>query len=421
MGYKFDTLQVHGGHMPDAASLSRAVPIYQSTSFVFEDSAHAASLFDLSRKGNVYTRIGNPTTEVLENRVTLLEGGVGSVATASGTAAILYSIFNIAGAGDEIISSRALYGGTTHLFESTIRNMGIQVNFVNINDPREIKGCITKRTKAIYTETVGNPMNAVADLEMIAEMAHDHGIPLIVDNTVTTPYLLKPFEHGADVVVHSLTKFMGGHGISIGGIVTDSGKGNWDAFKRLTKPDPDLNGLNFSQSYGNAAYIARMRTVVLRDTGACMSPFNAFTILLGIETLSLRMARHCDNAMKVAKFLDSHPMVQWVNYPGLKTHPDHDLAERYLKNGFGAIISFGPKGGYETARNTVDRVRLISHLANIGDAKTLIIHPASTTHQQLNAQQQKASGIVPEMIRLSIGIEDPDDIISDLDQALKGA
>ncbi|MBN2297225.1 MAG: O-acetylhomoserine aminocarboxypropyltransferase/cysteine synthase [Deltaproteobacteria bacterium] len=421
MGYKFDTLQVHGGHTPDRASLSRAVPIYQSTSFVFEDSGHAASLFDLSRKGNIYTRISNPTTAVLEDRVTLLEDGVGSVATASGTAAILYSIFNIAGAGDEIISSRALYGGTTHLFESTIKNMGIRVNFVNINDPNEIKDLITDRTKAIFTETVGNPMNTVADLAMIAETAHDHGIPLIVDNTVTTPYLLRPFEHGADIVVHSLTKFMGGHGVSIGGIVTDSGKTDWDAFKRLSTPDPDLNGLNFKQSFGDAAYIARLRTVVLRDTGACISPFNAFTILLGIETLSLRMARHCENAMKVAEFLENHPRVQWVNYPGLKNHPDHDLAARYLKKGFGAIISFGPKGGYETARNTVDRVRLISHLANIGDAKSLIIHPASTTHQQLNAQQQKASGIVPEMIRLSIGIEDPDDIISDLDQVLKGA
>jgi len=264
-------------------------------------------------------------------------------------------------------------------------------------------------------------MNTVSDLAMIAETAHDHGMVLIVDNTVTTPYLLRPFDHGADVVVHSLTKFMGGHGISIGGIVIDSGKNSWDGFNMLTMPDPDQNGLNFSQSFGDAAYIARLRTVVLRDTGACLSPFNAFTILLGIETLSLRMARHCDNAMKVAEFLENHPRIQWVNYPGLKNHPDHDLARRYLKHGFGAIISFGPKGGYGTARDTVDRVKLVSHLANIGDAKSLIIHPASTTHQQLSEVQQKASGILPEMIRLSIGIEDPDDIIKDLDQALMGA
>jgi len=292
---------------------------------------------------------------------------------------------------------------------------------VNINDPMDIKVHITDRTKAIFTETVGNPMNTVADLAMISQMAHDHGIPLIVDNTVTTPYLVRPFEHGADIVVHSLTKFMGGHGVSIGGIITDSGTSNWDGFKRLSRPDPDLNGLNFTQSFGKAAYIARLRTVVLRDTGACLSPFNAFTLLLGIETLSLRMARHCENAMKVALFLENHPKIQWVNYPGLKSHPDHELAKRYLENGFGAIISFGPKGGYGTASNTVDRVKLISHLANIGDAKSLIIHPASTTHQQLNPQQQKASGIEPEMIRLSIGIEDAQDIISDLDQALKEA
>ncbi len=421
MGYKFDTLQVHGGHTPDSSSHARAVPIYQSTSFLFDSTDHAASLFDLNESGNIYTRIGNPTTEVLEKRVTLLEGGVGSVATASGTAAVLYSIFNIASCGDEIISSKALYGGTVHLFESILKDMGITVHLVDINDIGEIQRHLSPKTRAIFTETLGNPMNTVADLEAISEIAHAHGIPLIVDNTATTPYLIRPFEHGADIVVHSLTKFMGGHGVSIGGIVTDSGAFPWDGFPRLSKPDPAMDGFNFTQRFGDAAYSSRLRTVVLRDTGACLSPFNAFTILLGIETLSLRMARHCANAMKVASFLENHPAVGWVNYPGLTSHPDHDRARKYLKRGFGAIISFGPKTGYEAAKNVVDRVELISHLANIGDAKTLIIHPASTTHRQLSPQQQQASGIAPDMIRLSIGIEDPDDIISDLDRALAGA
>lgn len=421
MGHKFDTIQVHGGHSPDSASLARAVPIYQSTSFSFTDTDHAAALFDLSQSGNIYTRIGNPTTEVLEKRVTLLEGGVGSVATASGTAAVLYSVFNIAQAGDEIISSKALYGGTVHLFESILKDMGIRVRFVDINDSEEIERTITNKTKAVFTEAVGNPMNTVADLEMIAKTAHAHGIPLIVDNTSTSPYLLRPFDYGADIVVNSLTKFMGGHGVSIGGIVTDSGRFTWERFERLSQPDKSMQGLNFTEHFGNQAYIARLRTVVLRDTGACISPFNAFTILLGIETLSLRMARHCENAMKVASYLENHAGIGWVNYPGLTSHPDHELALKYLKNGFGAIISFGPKGGYQSAKNIVDRVGLISHLANIGDAKTLIIHPASTTHQQLSEQQQRASGIEPEMIRLSIGIEDSQDIIGDLDQALRGA
>ena len=421
MGHKFDTIQVHGGHSPDSASLARAVPIYQSTSFSFTDTDHAAALFDYSESGNIYTRIGNPTTEVLEKRVSLLEGGVGSVATASGTAAVLYSVFNIAQAGDEIISSKALYGGTVHLFESILKDMGVRVHFVDINNPQEIQQAITDKTKAVFTETVGNPMNTVADLEMIAKVAHDHGIPLIVDSTSTTPYLIRPFDYGADIVVHSLTKFMGGHGISIGGIVTDSGRFSWERFEKLSQPDPSMQGLNFTGHFGNQAYIARLRTVVLRDTGACISPFNAFTILLGIETLSLRMARHCENAMKVASFLEDHADIGWVNYPGLESHSDHELALKYLKNGFGAIISFGPKGGFRSAKKIVDRVKLISHLANIGDAKTLIIHPASTTHQQLSEQQQRASGIEPEMIRLSIGIEDPDDIIDDLDQAIRGS
>jgi O-acetylhomoserine (thiol)-lyase len=419
MAYKFDTIQVHGGHSPDSSSHARAVPIYQSTSFVFTDSQHAASLFSLDESGNIYTRIGNPTTQVLEERVTLLEGGAGSVAVASGTSAVLYSILNIASSGDEIISSKALYGGTVHLFESILKDMGITVHFVNINDKKDIENLINERTRAIFTETVGNPMNTVADLELISIIAHSCGIPLIVDNTSSTPYLIKPFDHGADIVVNSLTKFMGGHGVSIGGIVTDSGKFTWEGFDRLSKPDPSMQDMNFTEKFGNKAYIARLRTSLLRDIGACLSPFNAFTILLGIETLSLRMARHCENAMKVATFLENHPGTMWVNYPGLKSHPDHKIARKYLGKGFGAIISFGPKGGYEAAKNTVDHVELISHLANIGDAKSLIIHPASTTHQQLGPEQQIASGIMPEMIRLSIGIEDPVDIIHDLDQALR--
>lgn len=418
MPFRFDTIQIHGGHTPDEASRARAVPIYQSTSFTFRDAEHAGALFAGEESGDIYSRISNPTTQVLENRVSLLEGGVGSVALASGSAAVLSAILTIAQCGDEIISSRALYGGTTHLFQSTMKGFGIAVRFVDINDTGQLEGALNEKTRAVFTETIGNPMNTVADLEMIAGVAHEHGAPLIVDNTATTPYLLRPFEHGADIVVHSLTKFMGGHGVSIGGSVTDSGRFSWKGFEKLSRPDPDLNGLNFTEKFGEQAYIARLRSVLLRDGGACMAPFNAFTFLLGIETLSLRMQRHCDNAMKVASFLERHEGVEWVNYPGLAGHPDHETARKYLKNGFGAIISFAPKGGYPVAKRVVNSVGLISHLANIGDAKTLIIHPASTTHHQLSPEQQALSGISPDMIRLSVGIEDADDILEDLDRAL---
>lgn len=418
MPFRFDTIQIHGGHEPDESSRARAAPIYQSTSFTFRDADHAGALFAGEESGDIYSRISNPTTGILEKRVSLLEGGAGSVAFASGSAAILSSVLTIAQCGEEIVSSRALYGGTTHLFQSTLKGLGIGVRFVDINDRKQLQAVLGQKTRAVFTETIGNPMNTVADLETIAEMAHGHGVPLIVDNTATTPYLLRPFEYGADIVAHSLTKFMGGHGVSIGGIVTDSGRFSWERFDKLSQPDPDLHGLNFTEEFGNQAYIGRLRSVLLRDGGACMSPFNAFTFLLGIETLSLRMQRHCDNAMKVASFLDSHAGVDWVNYPGLMHHPEHETAQKYLKNGFGAIISFAPKGGYPAAKRVVDSVRLISHLANIGDAKTLIIHPASTTHQQLSPEQQAASGITPDMIRLSVGIEDADDILEDLDRAL---
>ena len=418
---KFDTIQVHGGYEPSGPDRPRAVPICQSTSFSFRSAEHAAGLFAGSEAGHIYSRMSNPTMEVLENRISLLEGGVGTVAFASGSAAILASVLNLARSGDEVISSKALYGGTTHLFTSTLRDLGITVRLVDINDFSRLEEAFSERTRAVFTETIGNPMNTVADLKEIAGIAHAHGVPLIVDSTVTTPWLLKPFEHGADIVVHSLTKFMGGHGVSIGGSVTDSGRFSWEGFEKLSKPDEAMHGIDFSKTFGERAYIERLRAAILRDAGPCMSPFNAFTFLLGIETLSLRMQRHCENAMEVASFLEAHDRVAWVNYPGLAGHPDHDIARKYLERGFGAIISFAPKGGYEAARRMVDSVRLISHLANIGDARSLIIHPASTTHFQLSAEQQISCGITPDMIRLSVGIEDVRDILDDLDSALEGS
>jgi O-acetylhomoserine (thiol)-lyase len=416
---KFDTIQVHGGYEPSGPDRARAVPICQSTSFVFRDAEHAASLFAGEERGHIYSRMSNPTIEVLENRISLLEGGVGTVALASGSAAILASILTIARCGDEIVSSRALYGGTTHLFASTLRDLGITVRLVDINDLSRLEAAFSEKTRAVFTETIGNPMNTVADLEVISRIAHAHGVPLIVDGTVTTPWLLRPFEHGADIVVHSLTKFMGGHGVSIGGSVTDSGRFSWDGFEKLSKPDQAMNGIDFSKAFGERAYIERLRAAILRDAGPCMSPFNAFTFLLGIETLSLRMQRHCENAMKIASFLEGHDQVAWVNYPGLAGHPDHGIARKYLEKGFGAVISFAPKGGYEAARQVVNRVRLVSHLANIGDARSLIIHPASTTHHQLSAEQQASCGITPDMVRISVGIEDVRDILDDLDSALR--
>jgi len=418
MNYRFDTIQVHGGHTPDRETLARAVPIYQSSSFVFENSEHAAELFALNQAGNIYTRIGNPTTAVLEERVAQLEGGVGAVATASGTAAILYAIMNLTKAGDEIVSSKYLYGGTAHLFEGILRDYGITVHLIDIRDHAAVKACINARTRAVFTETIGNPTNVVADIAALAEIAHAGNIPLIVDNTVTSPYLLRPFELGADIVVHSLTKFMGGHGLSIGGVVVDAGRFDFSSWERFGQPDESQHGLVYTEKFGRAAYIARLRTVVLRDTGACLSPFNAFTLLIGIETLSLRMQRHCANALAVAEFLEARDDIAWVNYPGLESHRDHGLTGKILSKGAGAIIAFAPKGGYERAKTIVDKVKLFSHLANIGDAKSLIIHPASTTHQQLTTEQQLAAGVSPDLIRLSVGIEDLADLLADLSEAL---
>ncbi len=414
---KFDTIQLHGGHTPDDSSLSRAVPIYQTTSYNFRSSEHAADLFALNDAGNIYTRIGNPTTGVLEERIALLEGGIAAVATASGTSAILYAVMNLAKVGDEIISSKAIYGGTHHLFESILKDFGITVHLVDINDAAAVKACINDNTRAVFTETIGNPVNQVADLEAIAEIAHGAGVPLIVDNTAATPYLVRPLEHGADIVVHSLTKFIGGHGVSIGGIVVDGGHFDWSAYNQFSQPDDSWHGIVFAEKFGAAAYIARLRTVILRDTGACLSPFNAFTILLGVETLSLRMQRHVENAARVAEILEANEQVAWVNYPGLKSHRDYELGQKYLPAGQGAIISVGLKGGYEAAKVVVNSVEILSHLANIGDAKSLIIHPASTTHQQLSDEEKRAGGIAPEMIRISVGIEDIDDILADLTQA----
>ncbi|OPZ59805.1 MAG: Methionine gamma-lyase [Deltaproteobacteria bacterium ADurb.Bin510] len=355
---------------------------------------------------------------MLEERVALLEGGVGAVATASGTAAILYAVLNLAKAGDEIVASKYLYGGTTHLFEGILNDCGITVRLVDIRDHAAVEAAINARTRAVFTETIGNPTNVVADLAQLAAIAHAHGVPLIVDNTVTTPYLLRPFELGADIVVHSLTKYLGGHGTSIGGVVVDGGRFDYSSWPRFGQPDASQHGLVYTAKFGSAAYIARLRGVVLRDTGACLAPFNAFTLLLGIETLSLRMQRHCANALTVAEFLEARRDVAWVNYPGLSSHPDHALASRMLPLGSGAIIAFAPQGGYARAKQVVDRVKLFSHLANIGDAKSLIIHPASTTHQQLNAEQQLAAGLSPDLIRLSIGIEDATDLLADLSEAL---
>ncbi len=416
MGYRFDTLQVHAGQAPEGNTCASAVPIYQSAAFVFNDSGHAADLFAGRQTGNIYSRIGNPTTAVLERRLSALEDGIATVATSSGTTAIFYALLNLAGPGDEVIASQALYGGTTHLFQGIFKDMGIRVHLVDIRDRGHIEALFTERTRALFTETIGNPMNTVADLGMLSGIAHAHGVPLVVDSTVTTPYLMRPIEHGADIVVHSLTKFMGGHGLSIGGSVTDAGRFDWRDFPRLGGRDsvPD-----FSQDYGKAAYIERLRQVLLRDTGGCLSPFNAFTILMGIETLSLRMHKHCDNALALASFLKVHPRVAWVNYPGLAEHPDHDLARRCLPHGYGGIISFGPSGGPQAARKVVDGLRLFTHLANIGDTRSLIIHPASTTHQQLSDEQRHLSGIRPEMLRLSVGIEDIDDLREDLAQALE--
>jgi O-acetylhomoserine (thiol)-lyase len=444
---KPETIVLHGGHVPDPTTRSRAVPIYQTTSYVFADTDDAASLFSLKPEvwaprlnldteglrpedfppeatGNIYTRIMNPTTDVLERRMAQLEGGVGALATSSGSAAITYAILNICQQGDQVVSSSSLYGGTYNLFHHTLPRYGITTTFIRGNRPEDFAAAITGATKCVFVETIGNPGLDVPDLEKIAAVAHQAGIPLIVDNTVPTPYLCRPFDFGADVVVHSLTKFCGGHGNSIGGVIVDSGNFDWkgsDRFPMLTEPEASYGGVVWADAVGKAAYIIRARTILLRDTGACLSPFNSFLILQGIETLPLRMERHSENALAVAKHLQGHAEVSWVLYPGLDNHPTHALADKYLNNGFGALVGFGIKGGLAAGKRFINNLKLLSHLANIGDSRSLAIHPASTTHSQLTPEEQASAGVTADFIRLSVGIEHIDDILADLDQALKAA
>ncbi|MDQ3302665.1 MAG: homocysteine synthase [Actinomycetota bacterium] len=422
--YGFDTLALHGGQEVDPTTQARAVPIYQTTSYVFHDTDHAANLFSLSEMGNIYTRIMNPTTDAFEQRVALLEKGVGALATASGQSAETLAILNIAGAGDEIVSAASLYGGTYNLFHYTLPKIGINVKFVDASDPENFRSAITDKTKAIYAETVGNPALDTLDIEAAAAVAHEAGLPLIIDNTLPSPYLVNPLEHGADVVVHSATKFMGGHGTSIGGIIIDGGKFPWDngKFPGFTEPDPSYHGLQYYEALGEMSYILKARVQMLRDYGPALSPFNSFLFLQGLETLPLRMERHSRNAMAVAEFLRGHDKVSWVNYPGLSEHPGHEIAKKYHREGmFGAILGFGIEGGLEAGKKFIDRLELHSLLANVGDAKSLVIHPASTTHSQLTAEEQQTTGVTDDYIRLSVGLESIDDILYDLDQALNGA
>ncbi|MGD1043313.1 MAG: homocysteine synthase [Sedimentisphaerales bacterium] len=418
-----ETLAVHAGQQVDSDTGSRAVPIYQTSSYVFKDSNHAANLFALKEFGNIYTRLMNPTTDVLEKRLAALEGGVAGLGLSSGQSAIYVSILNICGAGGHFISSGSLYGGTVTLFSHTFRKLGIEVTFVDARKPENFAKAIKKNTRLVYIESVGNPKNDILQYDKIADIAHKNGLPVICDNTVMTPILFRPFEYGIDIVVHSCTKFIGGHGTSIGGAIVDSGNFNWanGKYPELTEPDPSYHGIKYVESFGNLAYILKARVQLLRDMGSCMSPFNAFLFLQGIETLHLRMPRHSENALKVAQWLEGHKSVSWVNYPGLPSHPDHKLAKKYMPDGQGAILGFGIKGGKEAGVKFINNVKLASHLANIGDSKTLVIHPASTTHQQLNEQEQFAAGVTPDYIRVSVGTEHVDDIIADFEQALKAS
>lgn len=420
--FGFDTLQVHAGATPDPTTKARAVPIYQTTSFVFDNVEHGAKLFSLEAPGNIYTRIMNPTTDVFEKRMAALEGGVEALATASGSAAILYSILNIAGVGDEIIAASTLYGGTYTLFAVTLPKFGIKTVFVDPDNPDNFAQVVTDKTKAIFVETIGNPRTNLVDLEAAAKVAHTHKLPLIVDNTFATPYLNRPFEFGADIVVHSATKFIGGHGTSIGGVIVDSGKFDWAASSRfpdLVNSDPSYHGVSYTEAFGSSAYIVKARMQLMRDTGACISPFNAFLFIQGLETLSLRVAKHVENAKKIAEFLADHPLVAWVNYPSLKGNRYYDLAQKYLPKGSGSIFSFGINGGLDAGKKFIDSLEIFSLLANVADTKSLVIHPASTTHAQLSEEEQRASGVTPDMIRLSVGIEDVVDLIADLDHALR--
>lgn len=419
--FGFDTLAVHAGQRPDPVTGARAMPIYQTTSYVFEDTDHAAELFALQRFGNIYTRIMNPTTAAFEERLAALEQGVGAVATSSGQAAQYIALTTILGPGDQIVASNALYGGTYTQFDVTLRRWGIDVVFVEPDDPENFRRAITPRTKVLYGETIGNPRITVLDIAAVADIAHEAGVPLMVDNTFATPYLCRPFEHGADIVVHSATKFIGGHGTAIGGVIAESGRFPWDNgnFPGMTEPSPGYHGISFTETFGEYSYLMKARVENLRDIGPALSPFNSFLFLQGLETLPVRMARHTRNAEAVAAFLHAHPAVSWVNYPTLPDSPYRALAEKYLPLGAGAVFTFGVKGGRETGARFIEDLRLISHLANIGDAKTLIIHPASTTHQQMTDEQQVEAGISPDMVRISIGLEDVEDICWDLDHALR--
>ncbi|AQZ94471.1 bifunctional O-acetylhomoserine aminocarboxypropyltransferase/cysteine synthase [Halopseudomonas phragmitis] len=422
---KLETLAIHAGYSPDPTTKAVAVPIFQTTSYAFDNTQHGADLFDLKVPGNIYSRIMNPTNDVLEQRITALEGGVGALAVASGMAAITYAIQTLAEVGDNIVSVAKLYGGTYNLFAHTLPRQGIEVRFAAHNDIAALESLIDERTKAVFCESIGNPAGNIIDLQALADAAHRHGVPLIVDNTVASPVLCRPFEHGADIVVHSLTKYIGGHGTSIGGIVVDGGKFPWatnaERFPLLNTPDPSYHGVTYTEAFGPAAFIGRCRVVPLRNMGAALSPFNAFLILQGLETLALRMERHCQNAQRVAEFLKGHPQVSWVQYAGLPDHPEHALAQRYLGGTPASILSFGIKGGQEAGARFIDALQLIVRLVNIGDAKSLACHPATTTHRQLNDEELKKAGVSRDMVRLSIGIEHIDDILADLEQALGAA
>lgn len=422
---KFDTLAVHAGYKPDPTTKSVAVPIYQTTSYAFDSTQHGADLFDLKVPGNIYTRITNPTNAVLEERVAALEGGVGALALASGMAAITYAIQTIAEAGDNIVSVSKLYGGTYNLFAHTLPRQGITVKFAPHDDIAALEALIDDKTKAVFCETIGNPSGNIIDLEAICEAAHRHGVPVIVDNTVASPALCRPFDHGADIVVHSLTKYMGGHGTTLAGAVVDSGKFDWakhkERFPILNEPDPSYHGVVYTEALGAAAFIGRCRVVPLRNTGAALSPFNAFQILQGIETLSLRMERHTENAQQVAEYLEKHPQINWVNYAGLASSPEHALAQKYFGGKPAAILSFGIKGGKEAGAKFIDALQLILRLVNIGDTKSLACHPATTTHRQLNESELAQAGVSADMVRLSIGIEHIDDILADIEQALEAS
>ena len=422
--FGFNTRSLHAGYQPDPTTHARAVPIYQSTSFVFENSDDASQLFALQKFGNIYTRIMNPTTAVLEERVASLENGAAALAMSSGQAAQFIAISSLLQAGDHMVAASTLYGGTYTQFDVSFRRLGFDVTFVEPDDPENFRKAITPKTRCIFGETISNPRGNVLDIEAVAKIAHENGVPLMVDNTFATPYVCRPIDYGADIVVHSLTKFMGGHGNSIGGMIVDGGHFDWAAsgkFSQLTEPSPAYHGMKFAEVFGNIAFIIRARVEGLRDIGPCMSPFNSFLFLQGIETLSMRMDRHLENTLAVAQHLEKHPLVTWVNYPSLPSSKYHQIAQKYTPKGAGAVFTFGIKGGYDAGKRFIDNLKMFSHLANVGDSRSLVIHPPSTTHQQLSPEQQLAAGVTPDQVRLSVGLEDLDDIIWDLDQALEAS